>query len=326
MSRQTLVAALLGAVMLGVPALADELSTSVMRPTPVDAESGLVAGKLPGGAGARSWYVALDLQPGDLMAQLRVSGTPNSGKRLAFELLNSAARVADSFYVMAGLEANGEATKVFPIDRAGRYVVRLVAEGNEVGTYCVLMGGTALPVAKAPGCPPPPGSTAQSAPPPVTLPEPAPPAKPMVARVPLVAAPPPPASAPPVDVIVSTCEERLRVGSDFLFDFDRAEVRAEAEPALAELSRRIAAADKAVLIEGHTDAIGTDSYNQGLSERRAMAVRMALVDRGLRSAQLKIRGFGKSRPVAPNQQMDGQDDPSGRQKNRRVEVVINTCG
>ena len=254
-----------------------------------------------------------------------MSGTPNTGKRLAFELLNSAARVADSFYVMAGLEASGEVTKVFPIDRAGRYVVRLVAEGNEVGTYCVLMGGTALPVAKAPGCPPPPGSTAQAAPPPVTLPEPAPPVKPMVARVPSVPAPPPPAAAP-VDVIVSTCEERLRVGSDFLFDFDRAEVRAEAEPALAELSRRIAAADKAVLIEGHTDAIGTDSYNQGLSERRAMAVRMALVDRGLRSAQLKIRGFGKSRPVAPNQQMDGQDDPSGRQKNRRVEVVINTCG
>jgi outer membrane protein OmpA-like peptidoglycan-associated protein len=324
MSRQTLTAALLAAVLLGAPALADELSTSVMRPTPVDPASGLVVGKLPGGAGARSWYVALDLQAGDLMAQLRVSGTPNTGKRLAFELLNSAARVADSFYVMAGLESNGEATKAFPIDRAGRYVIRLVAEGSESGTFCVLMGGTALPVAKAPGCPSPPGSTAQVIAPPAAAPEPAPPVKPMVNRVPLV--PPPAPPAPPVDVIVSTCEERLRVGSDFLFDFDRADVREEAEPALAELGRRIAAADKAVLIEGHTDAKGTESYNQGLSERRARAVRTALVERGLLADQLRIRGFGKSRPVAPNQQTDGSDDPVGRQKNRRVEVVINTCG
>ena len=72
------------------------------------------------------------------------------------------------------------------------------------------------------------------------------------------------------------------MGSDFLFDFDRVEVRPDAEPALAELAQRIAAAGKSVMIEGHTDAIGSESYNQGLSERRASAVRSALAGRGLR--------------------------------------------
>jgi outer membrane protein OmpA-like peptidoglycan-associated protein len=178
----------------------------------------------------------------------------------------------------------------------------------------VLMGGTALPTAKAPGCPAP--AAAAAAPPFVRQVE-------MPAPQPVPQAPKPVAKA--VEVIVSKCEERLRVGSDFLFDFDRAELRSEAAPALAELTQRIAAADKAVMIEGHTDAIGTESYNQTLSERRAAAVRSALAGRGLQLARLNVRGFGKSRPVAPNQRSDGSDDPDGRQHNRRVEVVINTC-
>ena len=309
-------AAVMLAAIIATPAFADDLSTSVMRPTPLDPASGLITGKLPGGQGSTSWYVAVDLVPGDLVTQLQVSGTPNTGKRLDFELLNAAVRVADSFYVTAGLDAKGEVTKAFPIDRAGRYVVRLVAEGKESGTFCVLIGGTALPSAKAPGCP---AATAAVVPR-LLAPEPVVVPKPVVVPV----APPPPA-AKPVEVILSKCEERLRVGSDFLFDFDRAEVRPEAEPALAELTRRITVAEKAVLIEGHTDALGSESYNQGLSERSAAAVRSALVGRGLRSVQLNIRGFGKSRPVVPNQRTDGTDDPDARQRNRRVEIVINTC-
>jgi outer membrane protein OmpA-like peptidoglycan-associated protein len=128
-----------------------------------------------------------------------------------------------------------------------------------------------------------------------------------------------------VEVITTKCEERLRVGSDFLFDFDRAELRSEAEPALAELARHVVQANKMVMIEGHTDGKGTDAYNQGLSEHRAGAVRIALAGRGLAYEKLNIRGFGKTHPVAPNQHPDGSDDPEGRQRNRRVEVVINTC-
>jgi hypothetical protein len=95
MIKQARTAAFLLAAMIVAPAFADGLSTSVLRPTPVDPTNGLIAGKLPGGSGSTSWYVAVDLQPGDLIAQLQVTGTPNTGKRLDFELLNSAARVAD---------------------------------------------------------------------------------------------------------------------------------------------------------------------------------------------------------------------------------------
>jgi outer membrane protein OmpA-like peptidoglycan-associated protein len=307
-------------------ALADDLSTSMMRPTPVDPATGLVAGKLPGGQGSKSYYVALDLQAGDLIAQLQVMGTQNTDKKIEFELLNSSARMVASVYAMAGLDAKGEATKTFPIDRAGRYVVRLTADGKESGTYCVLVGGTALPTAKAPGCPAPAVAPALV----VAAPAPPPPQR-VEAPAPPPAVSPPTKSVevvkpnPPVEVITSKCEERLRVGSDFLFDFDRAELRTEAEPALAELARRVAQANKMVMIEGHTDAKGTHSYNQTLSERRATAVRIALVERGLGYEKLNIRGFGKMRPVVPNEHADGTDDPEGRQRNRRVEVVINTC-
>jgi outer membrane protein OmpA-like peptidoglycan-associated protein len=299
------------------PALAGDLSTSVMRPTPIDADSGVIAGPMPGGHGSTSYYVAVDLQRGDLVTQIQVAGTPNTAKRLDLELLDANARVAGSVYAMAGLDAKGEATKTFAVDRAGRYVLRLVAEGKETATYCVLIGGTAFPTAKARGCPAPAAAKVEAMPAPAVAPP---------APIVLPPAPPAPPPAPKlVEVIVSACEERMRVGSDFLFDFDRAEVRPEAAPAMTLLAQRVATVDQTVMIEGHTDAKGTETYNQGLSERRAAAVRTALAERGVRTGQLIIRGFGKSRPIAPNEHADGTDDPDGRQKNRRVEVVIKTC-
>ena|SRR2546430_2489936 len=326
MKMRVLCCALVFAAGFAGGASADDLSISVMRPTPVT--TGVVAGPLPGGQGATSYYVALDLVAGNLVTQLQVAGTPNTDKRLDLELLDASARASDSVYVMAGLDRKGEVTKTFPIDRAGRYVVRVKAEGKETGTYCVLLGGSALPNVKSPNCPAPPAPPAPAvvaAPPP---PPPAPavvPPPPAVVQAPVVVPEPPKPVAKAIEVITTKCEERLRVGSDFLFDFDRAELRPEAAPALTELSQRIVRADKTVLIEGHTDAKGTDGYNQGLSERRAVAVRTALVVGGLPQARLNVRGFGKTRPVVPNQYPDGTDDPDGRQRNRRVEVVINTC-
>jgi outer membrane protein OmpA-like peptidoglycan-associated protein len=290
-------------------AAAEELSKSIMRPTPVT--SGMVAANLPGGEGSTSYYVAVDLHQGTLITQLSVAGRANTGKTLTVDLLNADARVAAGTYVSANLDAKAETTKNFPIDSAGHYVIRLTVEGKETGTYCLLMGGTALPDATAAACP----SAAAAVPPPSLPPAtPAPPAK--------------AAEAPEhrnFEIIVSKCEERLRVGSDFLFDFDRAEVRPEAGPTLDEIAGRLGAAKKAVMIEGHTDAKGTDSYNQTLSERRAISVRGSLTSRGVPIERLNIRGYGKSRPVASNEKVDGSDDPDGRQKNRRVEVVLNTC-
>jgi outer membrane protein OmpA-like peptidoglycan-associated protein len=76
--------------------------------------------------------------------------------------------------------------------------------------------------------------------------------------------------------------------------------------------------DRLVQIDGFTDSIGADSYNQDLSQRRADAVRADLLSRGISSARVTTQGYGKSYPVASN------SESSGRQLNRRVEVVIGT--
>jgi len=314
----------------GLPAAADDLSSSVMRPTAVNPAIGMVAGNLPGGNGSKSYYVAVDLKPGELLTQLQIAGRANGERRLTVQLLDAEAKAAASTFVRAGFGTLDEATKSFAIDAAGRHVMRVTVEGEETGTFCLLMGGTALPDAKPPKCPAAAGAAVVTppAPSPVVVAAPAP------APAPAVEAPPPAPAAKVVEVapaprqievIVSQCEERLRVGSDFLFDFDRAQVRPEADAALEEVAERVNAAGKRVMVEGHTDAKGTDSYNQTLSERRASAVRFALTERGVSDARMVVRGFGKSRPIAPNEHEDGSDDPDGRQKNRRVEVVINTC-
>jgi outer membrane protein OmpA-like peptidoglycan-associated protein len=79
-------------------------------------------------------------------------------------------------------------------------------------------------------------------------------------------------------------------------------------------------------LEGHTDAKGSDAYNQTLSERRARAVKDWLVTRRAIPGAASVKGWGEQRPVAPNTKANGADHPEGRQQNRRVEVVLNLCG
>jgi outer membrane protein OmpA-like peptidoglycan-associated protein len=122
------------------------------------------------------------------------------------------------------------------------------------------------------------------------------------------------------------CERRLSVVGDALFDFDKSSLRPNAEETLAAAGPEIAKlGGKPSRIEGHTDAIGSDAYNMKLSELRAATVRDWLVGRGIVPATTPIKGYGKTSPVAPNNTSDGRDDPEGRQKNRRVEVVFDTC-
>jgi OOP family OmpA-OmpF porin len=71
-----------------------------------------------------------------------------------------------------------------------------------------------------------------------------------------------------------------------------------------------------VLIEGHTDSVGSETYNLGLSQRRADAVRAALISKGISENRITAKGYGESRPVASN------TTAAGRQQNRRVEIVI----
>ena len=121
-------------------------------------------------------------------------------------------------------------------------------------------------------------------------------------------------------------EVRMELAADVLFNFDKAEILPKAQAALknvADVIREKAKGKGAVTIEGHTDAKGSETYNQKLSERRAESVKNWLVAReGLRDVSFTTRGLGATKPVASNRKPDGNDDPEGRQKNRRVEIVV----
>jgi OOP family OmpA-OmpF porin len=71
-----------------------------------------------------------------------------------------------------------------------------------------------------------------------------------------------------------------------------------------------------VMVAGYTDSVGSDAYNQRLSERRAQTVARHLVENGVSESRLDVRGFGKKNPVADN------GTEAGRAKNRRVEIVV----
>jgi outer membrane protein OmpA-like peptidoglycan-associated protein len=108
---------------------------------------------------------------------------------------------------------------------------------------------------------------------------------------------------------------------DVLFDTGRAQLNSGSGRKLDQLAQFLTDhADRRVQIDGFTDSVGSDSYNQELSQRRADAVRSALVSRGIDSSRIGTQGYGKSFPVADN------TDSGGRQLNRRVEVVIGDDG
>jgi len=126
-----------------------------------------------------------------------------------------------------------------------------------------------------------------------------------------------------IDVKESETDVKINLLGDVLFDFDKATIRAEAEPTLMQIAKFIQSRGKAkVLIEGHTDAKGSASYNAKLSERRAASVKDWFGRHGVTSSTIETRGLGSAKPVAPNKKPNGSDDPEGRQKNRRVEITI----
>jgi len=111
------------------------------------------------------------------------------------------------------------------------------------------------------------------------------------------------------------------------FDFDKSAVKPEFEPVLDEAVQILQDnPDRTVLIEGHTDSIGSESYNQSLSEERAAAVRAYLVDKGVEADRLEAVGRGENDPVAPNTNDDGTDNSEGRAMNRRAELIVQTAG
>lgn len=110
---------------------------------------------------------------------------------------------------------------------------------------------------------------------------------------------------------------QITFDSGLLFDFDSYGLRQNTKEDLQEMASTLKKYDDTnILVEGHTDAQGSETYNQELSEERAQAVSSYLRQLGVSSDRLITKGYGEGQPIADN------DTPSGRQENRRVEVAI----
>jgi len=102
-----------------------------------------------------------------------------------------------------------------------------------------------------------------------------------------------------------------------LFDTGKAEIKPEGLNFVALLAKALNERTKAnVLVEGHTDNVGSAAYNQSLSEQRAASIKQALVARGVSEARIQSAGLGFTTPVADN------STPEGRQANRRTDVIV----
>jgi OOP family OmpA-OmpF porin len=123
---------------------------------------------------------------------------------------------------------------------------------------------------------------------------------------PLPVAPPPPAPLP----------KKISLSADTNFDFDSAKLRPLGKQKVEELVEGLKENPSVrVLVEGRTDSIGTEKYNQRLSERRANAVRDYMVSLGIGASRITTRGYGEAKPIESN------DTAEGRAKNRRVDIT-----
>lgn len=130
--------------------------------------------------------------------------------------------------------------------------------------------------------------------------------------LPAVAAP-----TPAPDVIAESLDARVN------FDFDRDELRPEGRARLDQLVGAMSGKNaQSVDIVGHTDSIGSEAYNQGLSERRAASAANYMIGAGVNSGIVATRGAGELQPIAPNRNADGSDNPEGRAQNRRVDIAV----
>jgi outer membrane protein OmpA-like peptidoglycan-associated protein len=110
-----------------------------------------------------------------------------------------------------------------------------------------------------------------------------------------------------------------------LFDFDSDRLKPAAKAKMHKIADVVndpKVESRTIAVEGHTDSIGYPAYNLDLSKRRARSVGRELVFTGVRKERLSLKGFGELKPIAPNRNPDGSDNPEARTRNRRVEVII----
>ncbi|MBV8031175.1 MAG: OmpA family protein [Betaproteobacteria bacterium] len=111
--------------------------------------------------------------------------------------------------------------------------------------------------------------------------------------------------------------EKITFAADVLFDFDKATLKPEGKAKLDDLVSKVQGVNLEVVIAiGHTDAIGSDAYNQKLSVRRAEATKAYLASKGIEANRIYTEGTGKKQPVASNK------TKAGRAKNRRTEIEV----
>lgn len=123
--------------------------------------------------------------------------------------------------------------------------------------------------------------------------------------------------APKAPVVAA---KKITLNADTYFDFDKSNLKPEGKKALDALVAEMKIDQiEQITVVGHTDSIGTEAYNQKLSERRAKTVADYLVGKGVPAAKIKASGKGESQPVADNK------TKAGRAKNRRVEVTVNAA-
>jgi OOP family OmpA-OmpF porin len=131
--------------------------------------------------------------------------------------------------------------------------------------------------------------------------------EPVPAPAPVVTPPPPP-PAPAPKVMGSI------IFRNILFDFDKSNIKPESYPILDEVTEYLKSyPDLKMEVQGHTDSKGTAEYNLKLSDRRAASVKKYLVDKGVEADRLETKGYGLTKPIAPN------DTEENRARNRRVE-------
>ena len=141
---------------------------------------------------------------------------------------------------------------------------------------------------------------------------------PKVEKVPPLGKFPPVTSLKPVE----SCGTVITLEDGILFDFGKSDIRPDAAQTLSTLATVLNNAKVPTAhIYGHTDSVSDEAFNQKLSEDRANAVSTQLKKEGV-SATLDATGYGETKPVAPNENPDGSDNPAGRALNRRVEIYI----
>lgn len=128
-------------------------------------------------------------------------------------------------------------------------------------------------------------------------------------------APTPVPAAEPAKPAPASVRQTIVIQADALFDFDKSVVRPDGKRNIDAALEKLQGMDlEMVIATGHTDSIGTEHYNQRLSERRAVAVKAYLVSKGIPAAKITTIGKGETQPVATNKTKEG------RQKNRRVDM------